>query len=228
MLPKSLFFVACFACLCTQPLFALQKTYESSGPMPKGRYTVFVRDIRGATYEVRIFSPHEKVQIEHSAGSEFLGNGRKHYTGTYQVALRRKGSARHLVEPIPLFGDEDSVSAEGVFTPWNQRVFVLKGKPGKRTDLLEVMQYETSNTNTMRVFFVREGVLVPITWSGFYKKVIPGLSVTGGSALEWLGGGRYQTSYFTHEDGVHICVWSFDLKARRMVLLRDKYPSWRR
>lgn len=196
--------------------------FERSGPMPKGRYTVFVRDAQGRSFEVRIFDPNEKVEIDRHLGSEFKGNGEKYYTGTYQVALRRQGATKYLVQRLPLFGFDTDPRAEAVFTPWNRRVFVLNGTSGRWPELLLVTQYATSNHNHVRAFFVQKGILAPILWrvSGKQKEI--GQYVSRSFPVKRVRANLYQTFYWSPEDGYHLLTWRFEPKARQMVLLRDQ------
>jgi hypothetical protein len=225
MLMKLLLPVVFFCALSDQQRPAQKAIHESAAPMPKGRYAVLVRDSRGTTYDVRIFAPHEKVKVDRDLGGEFRGEGKKYYTGTYQVALRHEGASKHRVQRIPLFGYETTPNAEGRFTPWNKRVFVLKGKTGQRADLLLIAQFYTLGTNHVRAFFVQNGVLVPVVWRVSSKETTIGEIVGKGEPMKGLHGNIYQTVFYSNgEDtwGYHILTWRFEPKGRRMVLLREE------
>lgn len=221
---RSLIFYFCFLSVAPGPP-SCSTIYQNAAPMPAGRYTAFLRDAAGTAYEARIFSPHEKVNADDRVGMEFRGKGEKYYSGSYQVALRRQGARQHLIERIPLFGSDASLDSNGVFTPWHQRVFVIKGYTGRSPDLLLITQYETSNTDYMRAFCIEQGRLASIAWRSRGHTAI-GQSVTNDVDVKRLHGNLYQTTYFTFEDaayGRHTVTWRFEPAARTMFLLRDKW-----
>lgn len=211
-----------------QQVLAQGAISESASPMPKGRCTALIRDAEGTTYQVSLFDPHEKEEVDRSPGSEFNGDGAKYYTGTYQVVLRRKGATKHLVERIPLFGSDTTPNAEGVFTPWHKRVFVIKGEASLCADLLVITQYELSNNDMLRAFLVQKGMLVPINWRLSSKDTKIAQDFDRGLPIKRLQGNTYQTEYFTNGEqgyGKHVLTWRFDPKDRRMFLLHEVRPK---
>ncbi len=209
------------------PFAPLPITYHSS-PLPKGRFAVLLRDANRIPYQVRIFAPQEKVQVDTDLGSEFSASGEKYYTGSYQIALRRKGAGLHLVERIPLFGEEDTPEADGVFTPWHHRVFVLHSRVRHCPDLLLISQYASSTGDEVRTFFVQQSVLVPVVWHVSSEHTEISQFVNGGWPLQFLHGNIYQTIFFSNaeEYGTHIRTWRFEPQARRFRLLHEEIPSY--
>lgn len=178
--------------------------------LPKGRYTVTLRDEEGKRYQVSIYAPDEKwIPYEFPGG----GSG-SHHEGNYRVALRLRGARQYIVERIPLFGEESPETKGRLF---GDELYIVRGKRQHEPDLMCITQYYTQMTRLVRVFMIQQGALRSVFWAS-------GISGYDGDAIKRLGHDKYKTETFSNgieNYGWTAHIWHLDWTSRNLKLIKE-------
>jgi hypothetical protein len=153
--------------------FTLEETTFAATSVSKPRISFFLKDKSGKTYKAIIYSKNEKSGIASYDGDDFkmvwagANPGDKMYFGNYKIALQKKG--------IKAISNTGITFKNYTYNYTQKMIYKISSKYKGQPDLFVVSSRESSNDNSSKIFYVKNGKLVKVKsemWYTLRPKVV--------------------------------------------------------
>jgi len=189
----------------------------TSPPVVHRFHQGFVFQLKGTDdqiYTVSFGSDNRRVEVTKN-GSDAAAVGDRVLHGSFFFSV---ASAGHPATPqrqvSPFVG-----SHQGDFNLFRRLMYVVKSGTNSAPDILAIEQYDSSNINDLKLFFVDKGLVKPITFIRPNSKPGEAVPVSGGLFFSRSG---YSTHFYRNDIGkTDFCDWTFDQRKGQFLLTSE-------